>query len=182
MKGRDPMTFEEKTLSEELLYEGKIINLKKEKVTVKTGTSYREIIEHSGGAVIIAVTDDKKMVMVRQFRKPADKVMFEVPAGKIDPGEDPMEAAVRELREETGYTASSVRYLCRFYPTVGYSEEVLYLYLMEGLTPGDTDFDENEAIDMEEWSIDDLHQMVLRGEIDDAKTIIAIQYAHELVK
>ena len=176
------MTFNEKTLSEETIYEGKIINLKKKKVTVKSGESYREIIEHSGGAVIIAVTDDRKMVMIRQFRKPADKVMFEVPAGKIDPGEDPMEAAVRELKEETGYTASSVRYLTRFYPTVGYSEEVLYLYLMEGLTPGDTDFDENEAIDMEEWSIDDLHEMVMRGEIDDAKTIIAIEYAHQLVK
>ena len=175
------MIFEEKTLSEERLYEGRIINLKKQKVTVKSGTSYREIVEHSGGAVIIAVTDEKKMVMIRQFRKPADKVMFEVPAGKIDPGEDPMEAAVRELREETGYTASSVKYLCRFYTSVGFSEEVLYLYLMEGLTAGETDFDENEAIDMEEWSIEDLHDMVMRGEIDDAKTIIAIQYARELV-
>ncbi len=176
------MTFEEKTLSEERIYEGKIINLKKQKVTVKSGTSYREIIEHSGGAVIIAVTGERRMAMIRQFRKPAGKVMFEVPAGKIDPGEDPMDAAVRELKEETGYTASSVRYLTRFYPTVGYSEEVLYLYLMEGLTPGETDFDENEAIDMEDWSIDDLHQMVMRGEIDDAKTIIAIEYANSLVK
>ncbi len=176
------MTFEEKTLSEERIYEGKIINLKKQKVTVKSGTSYREIIEHSGGAVIIAVTGERRMAMIRQFRKPAGKVMFEVPAGKIDPGEDPMDAAIRELREETGYTASSVKYLTRFYPTVGYSEEVLYLYLMEGLTPGETDFDENEAIDMEDWSIDDLHQMVMRGEIDDAKTIIAIEYANSLVK
>ena len=176
------MIFEEKTLSQERIYEGKIINLRKDKVTVKSGTSYREIVEHSGGAVIIAITDEKKMVMIRQFRKPADKVMFEVPAGKIDPGEDPMDAAVRELKEETGYTASSVRYLCRFYTSVGFSEEVLYLYIMEGLTPGDTDFDENEAIDMEEWSITDLHDMVVRGEIDDAKTIIAIEYAYSLMK
>jgi ADP-ribose pyrophosphatase len=121
------------------------------------------------------------MVMIRQFRKPADKVMFEVPAGKIDPGEDPMDAAKRELKEETGYTAGSVRYLTKFYPTVGYSQELLYLYLMEDLTPGETDFDENEAIDMEEWSIGDLHEMVIKGEIDDAKTIIAIEYAHLLV-
>ena len=175
------MTFREETLSEERIYEGKIINLKKQKVTVKSGTSYREIIEHNGGAVIIAITQDKKMVMIRQFRKPADKVMFEVPAGKIDPGEDPMDAAKRELKEETGYTAGSVRYLTKFYPTVGYSQELLYLYLMEDLTPGETDFDENEAIDMEEWSIEDLHEMVIKGEIDDAKTIIAIEYAHLLV-
>jgi ADP-ribose pyrophosphatase len=92
-----------------------------------------------------------------------------------------MDAAKRELKEETGYTAGSVRYLTKFYPTVGYSQELLYLYLMEDLTPGETDFDENEAIDMEEWSIEDLHEMVMRGEIDDAKTIIAIEYAHLLV-
>ncbi len=176
------MTFEEKTLSEETIYKGKIIDLKRQEVTVKSGTSWREIIVHSGGAVVIAVTGPRKIAMIRQFRKPAEKVMFEVPAGKIDPGEEPVDAAIRELKEETGFTASSVRYLTRFYPTVGYSREVLYLYLMEGLTPGDTDFDENEAIDMEEWSIDDLHEMVMRGEIDDAKTIIAIEYANILVK
>ena len=176
------MVFEEKTLSEELIYKGKIIDLKKQKVTVKNGTSYREIIEHNGGAVLLAVTDDKKMIMIRQFRKPAEKVMFEVPAGKIDPGEDPIVTAKRELKEETGYTAENIRYLTRFYTSVGYSKEVLYLYLCTGLTPGETDFDENEAIDMELWDIDELYQMVLKGELDDAKTIIAIQFAHELVK
>jgi ADP-ribose pyrophosphatase len=176
------MTFREETLSEEMIYEGKIINLKKQKVTVKSGTSYREIIEHNGGAVIIAITSDKKMVMIRQFRKPAEKVMFEVPAGKIDPGEDPIVTAGRELKEETGYTAEEIRYLTRFYPSVGYSKEVLYLYLCTGLTSGETDFDENEAIDMELWDIEELHQMVMRGELDDAKTIIAIQFAHDLIK
>ena len=176
------MTFEEKTLSEERIYEGKIINLRRDKVTVKNGTSYREIIEHNGGAVLLAITDDKKMIMIRQFRKPAEKVMFEVPAGKIDPGEDPIVTAGRELKEETGYTAEEIRYLTRFYPSVGYSKEVLYLYLCTGLTPGETDFDENEAIDMELWDIEELHQMVMRGELDDAKTIIAIQFAHDLIK
>ncbi|MBO5994928.1 MAG: NUDIX hydrolase [Firmicutes bacterium] len=176
------MVFEEKTLSEEMIYEGKIINLKKQKVTVKNGTSYREIIEHNGGAVLAAITDDKKMVMIRQFRKPAEKVMFEVPAGKIDPGEDPLVTAGRELKEETGYTAREVKYLTSFYPSVGYSKEVLHLYLCTGLVPGETDFDENEAIDMELWDIEELYQMVMRGELDDAKTIIAIQFAHELIK
>ncbi|MBP3759652.1 MAG: NUDIX hydrolase, partial [Firmicutes bacterium] len=83
------MVFKEKVLSSERIYEGRIINLRKDKVTVINGTSYREVVEHSGGAVLLAVTDDRKMVMVRQYRRPADKVMFEVPAGKIDPGEDP---------------------------------------------------------------------------------------------
>ncbi len=174
------MVFEEKVLSSEMIYEGRIINLRKDKVTVVNGTSYREVVEHSGGAVLLAVTDDRKMVMVRQYRRPADKVMFEVPAGKIDPGEDPIETAVRELKEETGYTAGKVRYLCRFYPSVGFSDEVLYLYLCTDLTAGETDFDENEALDIEEWGIDDLHEMVMKGEIDDAKTLIAIEYAHSL--
>ena len=168
------MTFEEKTLKSEKIYKGAIINLRRDKVTVQGGTSYREIIEHNGGAVIAALTEDKKLVMVRQYRKPADKVMLEVPAGKIDPGEKPLDAAVRELKEETGYTAAKVEFLTQFYPSVGYSEEVLYLYLCTGLTPGETNFDENEAIDIEEVELDRLFKMAMSGEIDDAKTLIAI--------
>ena len=168
------MTFEEKTLKSEKIYDGAIINLRRDKVTVQGGTSYREIIEHNGGAVIAALTEDRKLVMVRQYRKPADKVMLEVPAGKIDPGEKPIEAAVRELKEETGYAASKVEFLTEFYPSVGYSEEKLYLYLCAGLTPGETCFDENEAIDIEEIELDKLFKMAMSGELDDAKTIIAI--------
>ena len=175
------MTFEEKTLKSEKIYEGAIINLRRDKVTVQGGTSYREIIEHNGGAVIAALTEDKKLVMVRQYRKPADKVMLEVPAGKIDPGEKPLEAAVRELKEETGYTAEKVEFLTQFYPSVGYSEEVLYLYLCTGLIPGETNFDENEAIDIEEVELDRLFKMAMSGEIDDAKTLIAILMVKALV-
>ena len=168
------MTFEEKTIKSERIYEGKIINLRKDKVVVLHGTSEREIVEHNGGAVLAAVTSEGKLVMVRQYRKPAGRVMLEVPAGKIDPGEKPEVTAARELKEETGYTAGKVEYLMDFYPSVGYSEEVLYLYLCTDLTPGKTNFDENEAIDIEEYEIDELCGMVMRGEIHDAKTIIAI--------
>ena len=175
------MTFEEKTLKSEKIYEGTIINLRRDKVTAQGGTSYREIIEHNGGAVIAALTEDKKLVMVRQYRKPAGKVMLEVPAGKIDKGEKPLEAAVRELKEETGYTASKVEFLTEFYPSVGYSEERLYLYLCTGLTPGETCFDENEAIEIEEIDLDRLFKMAMSGELDDAKTIIAILMVKALV-
>ena len=168
------MTFEEKTIKSERIYEGKIINLRKDKVVVLHGTSEREIVEHNGGAVLAAVTPEGKLVMVRQYRKPAGRVMLEVPAGKIDPGEKPEVTAARELKEETGYTAGKVEYLMDFYPSVGYSEEVLYLYLCTDLTPGETNFDENEAIDIEEYEIDELCGMVMKGEIHDAKTIIAI--------
>ncbi len=176
------MTFEEKTLSSEVIYKGKIINLRKDKVTTINGTSSREIVEHSGGAVLIAITDEGKMVMVKQYRKPAGKVMFEAPAGKIDSNEDPEVTALRELKEETGYTAKKIDYVCKFYPSVGYSEEVLYLYYCTGLVKGETAFDDSEALDIEEYEIDELYSMVMRGEIDDAKTIIAIMYAKESTK
>ena len=94
------MIFEEKTLESRRIYEGKIINLRKDKVTTKNGTSFREVVEHNGGAVMAAITDEGKMVMVRQYRKPAERVMLEAPAGKIDPGEDPKMTAARELKEE----------------------------------------------------------------------------------
>ena len=142
----------------------------------------REIIEHNGGAVLAAVTGEGKLVMVRQYRKPAGRVMLEVPAGKIDPGESAEAAAKRELKEETGYTAGKIKFLMQFYPSVGYSEEILYLYLCTDLTPGETNFDENEAIDIEEYEISRLHRMVMDGDIQDAKTIIAIMAVKNLLE
>lgn len=168
------MTFEEKTVGTERIYEGKIINVRRDQVTVENGLSYREIVEHSGGSVIAAVTDDGQMIMVRQYRKPAERVMLEVPAGKIDPGEAPHEAAVRELKEETGYTADHMELMTRMYPSVGYAEELLYIYLATGLTPGETRFDENEAIDIESYPVDQLYDMVMAGQIEDGKSQVAI--------
>ncbi len=168
------MTFEEKTISSERIYEGHILNLRRDTVTVQTGESKREIIEHNGGAVIVPVTEDNEVIMVRQYRKPAERVVLEVPAGKIDPGEEPLTTAIRELKEETGYTAENIRFLTKMYPSVGYSEEVLYLYLCQGLTPGEMDPDENEALDVEKISLDQLYSMIIHGEIEDAKTQVAI--------
>lgn len=173
------MIFEEKTISSEIIYKGAIINLRKDKVTVKNGVSYREIVEHNGGAVMAAVTDDNKMVMVRQYRNPAGQVMLETPAGKIDKGEEPLAAAVRELKEETGYTASEVKFMTGFYPSVGYSEEMLYLYLCTGLEAGEPSPDENEAIDIEEIDVEELFSMVMEGKINDAKTAIAVMMVRE---
>lgn len=175
------MIFEEKTIGTERIYEGKVLNLRKDKVTVENGVSYREIVEHNGGAVIAAVTKDDKLVMVRQYRKPAERVVLEVPAGKIDPGEEPGKTAARELKEETGYDAENIEFLTSFYPTVGYSQEQLYLFLATGLTPGETSFDENEAIDIEETDVETLYKMVMDGDIHDAKTMIAVMMVRELI-
>ncbi|MDR3243099.1 MAG: NUDIX hydrolase [Clostridiales Family XIII bacterium] len=173
------MIVEEKTLSTERIYEGEILNLRRDRVTVRGGgTSPREIVEHNGGVALAAITGEGRMVMVRQFRKAAEKTELEVPAGKTGAGEDPAAAALRELKEETGYTAESLEHLTAFYPSLGYSTEVLHLYLATGLSPGDTDFDEHEAIDICEYELEALMDMVNTGEIEDAKTIIAVLIAN----
>lgn len=174
------MIFEEKTLDSQMIYEGTILNLRKDKVTVIHGTSYREIVEHNGGSVIIPVKDDGNVIMVKQYRKAMRRVVLEAPAGKIDKGEDPYNTAVRELKEETGYTAENMKFLTEYLPTPGYSEEVLYIYMATGLTPGETDFDENEAIEIVEYHIDELFDMVMKGQIKDGKTQVAILMAHHL--
>lgn len=169
------MVYEEKTISSERIYEGAILNLRKDRVYVKGDkVSNREIVEHNGGVAIAALTDEGKMVMVRQFRKAAEKVVLEVPAGKIELGEDPALTAVRELKEETGYTPAHCEHLTSFYSSIGYSTEKIHIYLATGLTPGETDFDDNEAIDMEEYWPEELLRMIDDGEIEDGKTITAI--------
>ncbi|MBQ9931578.1 MAG: NUDIX hydrolase [Firmicutes bacterium] len=169
------MTFEEKTLESQRIYEGAILNLRKDKVTVKgDATSYREIVEHNGGVTLAAITPEGKMVMVRQFRYAAGKVVLETPAGKIEKGEDPLVTAGRELKEETGYTAGKITHLSSFYSSIGYSTEVIHLYFAEDLTPGETDFDDNEAIDIVEIDVAELKRMALAGEIEDGKTLTAI--------
>jgi len=175
------MIFEEKTISSQMLYEGRILNLRKDTVEVADGSvSAREIVEHNGGVAIVAITDDNKMIMVKQFRKAAEKVILEVPAGKCEKNEDPMITATRELKEETGYTAANIKFLTKFYSSVGYSAEMIHMYLCTGLTPGETDFDENEDIETIEYDLDELHEMVISGEIEDAKTIIAILLARDI--
>lgn len=175
------MTFEEKTLKSEYVFKGKLIKVRKDTVTTVNGESTREIVEHAGGSVIAALKENGNMLMVRQFRKPVEEVVYEAPAGKIDPGEEPVDAALRELKEETGYSAKSIEYLTKTYPSVGFSKEVLYIYLCKGLIPGETDFDENEAIDLEEHHIDELYDQVMSGEITDAKTQIAIMMVKGMI-
>lgn len=172
------MFFEEKTISTERIYEGAILNLRRDKVTIHSGgTSYREIVEHNGGAVAVPVTADGKVVMVRQYRKAFEQPMLELPAGKIEKGEDPLGTIIRELQEETGYTAGKIEFLTSFYPSVGYTNEVLYIYIATELTPGATNYDEHEAMDILEVDFEEAHNMVVSGEIRDAKTMLGILLA-----
>ena len=164
------MIFEEKQISSQLIYEGKILNVRRDKVTAKKGESTREIVEHNGAVAMVAITDENHVLLVKQYRYACHDVVLEIPAGKIDKGEtDPLNAAVRELREETGYTAEHVHYLGKINPSVGYSEEVIYLYAMTDLTPGEQDLDEDEALDVLEYPFEEAYQMAARGEMIDAK-------------
>lgn len=176
------MSFNEKTISSEIKYKGKILNLRIDTVESVNGESTREIVEHSGGAVVLPLLPNKNVVMIRQFRKPLERDVLEIPAGKIEQGESPEETAFRELQEETGYMANNMTLLTKMYPSVGYSEELLYIYLATDLEPGETDFDENEDIDTYSYHIDDLYEMVMEGKIQDAKTQVAILMTVELLR
>lgn len=175
------MVFKEETLESEYVFEGRLIKVRRDKVRSVSGTAVRELVEHPGGVVMVALKNNGKVTMERQFRKPIDGVMFELPAGKLDPGERPEAAAARELKEETGYTAENIRYLTKSYTSCGYSDEVLYAYLCTGLKAGETQLDENEAIDTEEYDINDLANMVMSGEINDAKSQIAILMVKRMI-
>ncbi len=176
------MIFEEKTLDSKRIYEGHIINLRVDKVTVVSGTSTREIVEHNGGSVIAAVTDDNKIIMVKQFRKPMESPILEVPAGKLDGDEDPADAALRELSEETGYTAGKLEKLTEFYPSVGYTTEVLHIYLATDLKPGACHPDENEVLEVMEMDLEEVYRMVMDGKIHDGKTIAAVMMARDKLR
>ena len=174
------MDYVEKTVKKNYIYQGKILTVRRDDAQLPDGKPcIREIIEHSGGVAVAAVTDDNKMILVRQYRKAAEQDILEIPAGRRENNEDPMIAAMRELREETGYTAQKFSHLTSFYATIGYCTEVIHVYLATGLTPGETDFDEHEAIEMECYPIDELKQMIFDGEIVDGKTITAILLAAE---
>ena len=174
------MTFEEKTISSRLVYEGPVFKLRQHEVECYGGRiSKRDIVEHSGGSIIVAVTDEGKILAERQFRKAFEKVLLELPAGKADPGEDPETTAVRELAEETGYTAGSVKHLVSYSPTCGYSTELLHIFICRDLKAGETNWDPTECIELCEYDADELIDMIMRGEVRDSKTIIGLLFARQ---
>lgn len=133
-----------------------------------------DLIKHSPGACILPVCDDGRIVLVRQYRNAIDEITYEVPAGFIDVGETPKDAAIRELREETGYIARNVEYVTKTVLAIGTSDEQTYLYIGRDLMFEKTEPDENEFINCEYIEIDDVDRMIKNGEIVDSKTLIAI--------
>ncbi len=173
------MAFEEKTISSEIVYEGPVFRVRKHVVDTVGGNSVRDIVEHSGGAIMVAVRDDGKVLIEKQYRKALESDFLELPAGKADPGEEPVVTATRELAEETGYHAKDVRHLISFYPTCGYSNEHLHIYICKDLTLGEKHLDRDECIDLEWMDPDDIIARIASGEIQDGKTIIGILFARQ---
>lgn len=173
------MIFEEKTISSSIVYDGPIFRVRQHVVESAGGEALRDIVEHSGGSIMVAITDEGKILMERQFRKAVEKAMIELPAGKAESDEAPETTASRELAEETGYTAGSVKHLVSYYPTCGYSSELLHIYICRDLTPGDTNWDDTECIEIMEFDADELIDMIMKGEIKDSKTIIGLLFARQ---
>lgn len=169
------MQFEEKTLLNENIYTGKIIEVNLKTVELPNGKKgKREIVNHPGGVAILAYKDKDTILLVEQFRKPLERNLLELPAGKIERGEEPKICGIRELEEETGYKANKFSYLGKIVTSPGFCDEYIYLYKAEDLYKGSTGLqDEDEFIDVKELKIDIVKEMIKKGEIIDAKTISA---------
>jgi ADP-ribose pyrophosphatase len=157
----------------ELAYDGHFLKVTRDRVRLPDGAeTEREIIRHPGAVVILPLLPDGRVLLERQFRYPNDRVFIEFPAGKIDPGEDPLACAKRELQEETGYTAAEWNFVCTIHNAIAYSDEHLDIFLARDLTDGEARLDEGEFLELFTATIPELLDMVKRGEITDVKTII----------
>jgi ADP-ribose pyrophosphatase len=157
----------------DVVYEGKFLKLERDRVRLPDGKeTYREFIRHPGAVVILPILGDGRVLLERQFRYPHDKVFIEFPAGKIDPGEESLACAKRELLEETGYTATEWHFVTTIHNAIAYSDEHLDLFLARGLVEGDAQLDEGEFLDTFTATVPELLAMVKSGEITDVKTVI----------
>ena len=169
----------EKTIGTKTIFEGKVIDLKVEEVELPDGkTSKREIIKHPGAVAVIAITQENKLVLVRQYRKALERVLYEIPAGKLEKGEEPEYTAKRELAEETGYQSDSLHYVISFYTSPGFADELVHLYYTDQLKIADQNAitDEDEFLDVVEVTLEDAIYLMKDKKIYDAKTAYAIQF------
>ena len=176
------MEITEKKVDSELKYHGVIVDVYLDHASLIDGKIVkREVVDHPGGVGIIPVDSDENCYMVRQFRYPTNQMLLEIPAGKLERGEDHYDCAVRELSEETGFTCDNLSYLGYFYTSPGFSNEVLHLYLATGLHEGEAHPDEGEFLNLEKIPLKDLVKDIMSGEIIDAKTVIGILKVNNLL-
>jgi ADP-ribose pyrophosphatase len=177
------MGFFEKPIERKTVYEGRIVNVRADIAELHTGKQvFREVVEHPGGVAIVPVTADGNVLMVRQYRYPMGEELLEIPAGKLERGENPLDCAVRELSEETGCTAGKWLSLGALYPSPGFCEEVLHLYLATELTRGTAHPDEDEFLSVEEVSFRALTELILDNRLPDSKTVTGVLKAMRLLE
>lgn len=158
------------------IYKGKIIDLSVETVTLPNGeTADMELITHPGAAAVVPLKDDRTVVMIRQYRHAVGRFIYEIPAGKLHPGEDPRDCAVREVEEEIGYKVGTLEPLVSFLTTPGFTNEIIHIFVGKDLTPGTQDLGADEVLEIMELPLVQTMDLITDGTINDAKTIIGLQ-------
>lgn len=171
------MNLIEKSIEQKEVFKGKVLRMVTEIVELPNGKEgYREIVKHPGAVAILAINDKGNVILVEQYRRAVDKILFEIPAGKLEKAEDIEVAAKRELEEETGYKAKKFTYLGKIYTAPGFTDEVIHIYKAEDLYKGEVNRDEDEFINVIEMSIEDIKKSIKEGNILDSKTISSIMF------
>ena len=171
--------FEEKTIKTEQIFTGKVLSLRVDDVELPNGKhSKRELIKHPGAVAVIAITDENKIVMVEQYRKALERSIVEIPAGKLEAGEEPSVTVARELEEETGYVSGKMEHIISFYTSPGFADEIVHLYIATGLQKKENSAacDEDEFVEVIEISLEEAQQYIKEKRIYDVKTAYAVQY------
>lgn len=169
------MDMTEKPLKQNYIFKGKIVNLRVDNALLPDGnTAVREVVEHPGGVCVAPLTNNNELLFVEQFRYPYFEKLLELPAGKLEYGEDPFEAGKRELEEETGAAAQEYEELGKLYPTPGYCGEIIHMYLARGLSFGEQHLDDDEFLEVKKIPLKDAFKMVMNNEIRDSKTQVGI--------
>ncbi|MBE6625435.1 MAG: NUDIX hydrolase [Ruminococcaceae bacterium] len=177
------MELYEKQLASKQIFDGKVVKLFVDDIELPNGKgAFREVVRHPGAVCVIPITDEGEVIMVKQFRYPFSSVLLEIPAGKLEIGEDPLDAVKRELEEESGVVAENVEFIGMTYTTVAFTDEKIYTYMATGLSYTESHPDEDEFLEVVKIPLDTLVEMVMTGEIKDSKTQVAILKADRLLK
>lgn len=176
------MKLVEKTISSQLLHKGKVVNLRIDSVELPNGKiASREVVEHVGAVAVVPITDNEEVLMVRQYRHPVGEILLEIPAGKLDSGENSDQCAARELLEETGMVAADIRRMFSIYSSPGFCDEILHIYIARNLTDQGQQLDEDEFLEVEKIPLKKTLEMIFSGQVKDAKTIAALLVVKNLL-
>lgn len=172
-----------KRISREKVFSGKIFDVAEDTIRLPNGQITKwDMLLHDGAAAVVPIDNNGKIVLVEQYRGVEDGKVLEIPAGKLDENEDPKQCAVRELEEETGYKAKNIEFLFSIYSAVGFSDEIVEIYIAHGLDKGEINLDPDEYVNVKKYTLEDLVNMIIKGEIKDSKTISAVLLTNELVR